>query len=178
MLFTERSLPVLLHGVAFGGGALMALAAMLFTMGALMRPGIGPEWLGDSRARAVGWLIVGAAAVLWLTVISGTYVVFPPYRATPPAGVTDLAAYPRALLLSKPETAWLHRVAMEMKEHMPWIAAMLATAVAFVTWRHPHAIWRDRWVRRTTLGLLAVSFVLTALAGVLGIFANKIAPLQ
>ena len=29
-----------------------------------------------------------SAALLWLTVIVGTYIVFPPYRATPPAGVT------------------------------------------------------------------------------------------
>jgi hypothetical protein len=56
---------------------------------------------------------------LWLTVIVGTYVIFPPYRATPPPGATDLSEFPRALVLASPSTAWLHAFAMESKEHMP-----------------------------------------------------------
>ena len=35
MLFTDRSVWTLVHGVVLGGGALMALAAALFAMGIL-----------------------------------------------------------------------------------------------------------------------------------------------
>src|SRR5690606_5318413 len=100
------------------------------------------------QARAVSWLMSGAAALLWLAVLGGTYLVFPPYRATPPAGLTDLAAYPRSLLLGSPATAWLHAFAMEVKEHVPWIAAMLATAAAFVGARDRSTFLTDRGVRR------------------------------
>lgn len=44
----------------------------------------------------------------WFAVFSGAYVVYPWYRAVPPAGTTDLALYPRLLLLSNPHTsAWV-----------------------------------------------------------------------
>ena len=69
--------------------------------------------------------------MLWLTVIVGTYIIFPPYRATPPAGVTDLSEFPRALVLATPSTAWLHSFAMESKEHMPWIRCARARVDLF-----------------------------------------------
>jgi hypothetical protein len=53
--------------------------------------------------------------MLWITVLVGTYVIFPPYRATPPAGLADLSAFPRALLHANPDTVWLHAFAMEIK---------------------------------------------------------------
>jgi ABC-type dipeptide/oligopeptide/nickel transport system permease subunit len=65
---------------------------------------------------------------------------------------------------------------MEIKEHVSWIAAMLATAVAFVTGRYRSRI--DDSVRRVAVVLLAISFLLVALVSLLGVFANKVAPLQ
>jgi hypothetical protein len=178
MLFTERSLLTMLHGIVLGGGALMALAAALFAMGVLLRPVEISNSIGDDRMRGLSALTVVIAALLWVTVLSGTYIIFPPYRATPPAGVTELAAFPRSLLLSKSETAWLHAFAMEAKEHMPWIAAILATAVAFVTVRAPRLMWTDRLIRRMTVTLLGICLALTAVAALLGTFINKVAPLE
>jgi hypothetical protein len=129
MLFSELSLWTMLHGIVLGGGALMALVAALFALGTLLRPIDGSPAARD-RAGAVATLTVVLAVVLWVTVLTGTYILFPPYRATPPEGLTDLARYPRSMVLANPETAWLHAFGMESKEHMPWIAAMLATAVA------------------------------------------------
>jgi hypothetical protein len=37
---------------------------------------------------------VFTAVMLWLTVIVGTYIIFPPYRVTPPPGTTDLGQFP------------------------------------------------------------------------------------
>jgi hypothetical protein len=116
--------------------------------------------------------------MLWLTVIIGTYIIFPPYRATPPPGATDLSQFPRALVLANPNSAWLHAFAMEIKEHMPWIASMLTTAVAFIVVRYPGAVLRDPSVRRMVLTLLAIAFVLVAGISLLGVFVNKVAPLD
>jgi hypothetical protein len=116
--------------------------------------------------------------MLWLTVLAGTYVIFPPYRATPPTGVTDLSQFPRALVLASPNTAWLHAFAMESKEHMPWIASMLATAVAFVAVRYRSNVLTSASLRTMAFGLLAISLALVAFVSLLGVFVNKVAPLQ
>jgi hypothetical protein len=105
---------------------------------------------------------VFSAVTLWLTVIIGTYIIFPPYRVTPPPGTTDLSQFPRALVLANPSTAWLHGFAMEIKEHMPWIASMITTAVAFTVVRYPGAVRRDPSVRNMVLTLLAIAFLLVA----------------
>jgi hypothetical protein len=95
-----------------------------------------PAFQPSSAHTSVVGVTVLTAVLLWLTVIAGTYIIFPPYRATPPAGVTDFGEFPRALVLATPSPAWLHSFAMERKEHMPWIASMLTTAVAFVAVRY------------------------------------------
>ncbi|MEX2283432.1 MAG: hypothetical protein WEE89_13195 [Gemmatimonadota bacterium] len=119
-----------------------------------------------------------AAAALWVTVLIGTYVNFPPYRATPPDGLTDLSQYPRSLIQSNPETVWLHSFAMEIKEHVPWIAAMLATAAAFVARRYRAKLLTDTRLNGMATTLLAICFMLASIVGLLGIFINKIAPLE
>jgi hypothetical protein len=121
---------------------------------------------------------VFSAVMLWLTVIIGTYIIFPPYRATPPPGTTDLSQFPRALVLANPSTAWLHAFAMEIKEHMPWIASMLTTAVAFVAVRYRRTALTNPAMRRMAFTLLAVSFGVVAFVSLLGVFVNKVAPLD
>ena len=173
MLFSDRSLWTMLHGIVLGGGAMMALSAALFALYTARRVPRAP-----AEGSMLAWLTPTIAALLWLTVIIGTYLVFPPYRAAPPAGIADLTQYPRALILSRPDTVWLHAFAMESKEHTPWIASMLATAVAFVTIRHRATVLNDVRLRTTATRLLAICFVLVAFAALLGIFVNKVAPLQ
>jgi hypothetical protein len=82
------------------------------------------------------------------------------------------------LVLANPSTAWLHAVAMEIKEHMPWIASMLTTAVAFIAVRYPGTVLRDGPLRKMVLTLLAIAFVLVAGISLLGVFVNKVAPLD
>jgi hypothetical protein len=177
MLFTDRSIQTMIHGIGLAGAALLALGAALFSLYAIRTAADGPP-ISDHTSRSVVWLLVAAAAALWLVVISGTYVIFPPYRATPPEGVTDLASYPRAMILADPDTAWLHSFAMETKEHVPWIAAMLATAVAFVGVRYRAVLFGDAALRRPTMLLLTLCLALVSAVGLLGIFVNKVAPLQ
>ncbi|HEX6307996.1 MAG TPA: hypothetical protein VFZ69_07400 [Longimicrobiales bacterium] len=176
LLFSTRSLLTMLHGIVLGGGALIAVGAALFALIAMRATPDGAAT--DAQARYVGWLLVAAAALLWLAVIAGTYVSFPPYRATPPEGLTDLSQYPRALIRSDASTAWLHSIAMESKEHMPWIAAMLATGVAFTGMRYRGRLLSDARVRGPAISLLSICFVLVAAVSMLGILINKVAPLQ
>jgi hypothetical protein len=177
MLFSERSIWTMLHGIGFGGAALLALAATLFAL-YLMRSRAAVALGAEDFSRPIAQLTTVTAVMLWLTSLVGTYIVFPPYRASPPEGATDLSAYPRSLILGNPDTAWLHAFAMETKEHLPWIATMLATAVAFAAWRYRAALLRDPRLRRMTATLLVICFVIVAYVSLLGVFVNKVAPVQ
>lgn len=175
-LFTDRSLWTMLHGLVLSGGAMMALAAALFALRAMAVREHGAVL--PRQANALAWVTIAAAVLLWLSVIGGTYIVFPLYRATPPAGTTSLAAYPRALLLSRPETSWLHAFGMEIKEHLPWMAAMLTTAAAFVVTRYRATLLADRSLRSFTTTLLTIGFAIVAFVALMGVFINKVAPVQ
>lgn len=164
-LFSARSLWTMFHGIVLSGGALMGPAA-------------APHGIPERQSRSLAILLAVTALMLWLAVAVGTYVVFPAYRATPPAGDVSFANYPRAMLLANPGTAWLHSFAMECKEHMPWIAAMLTTPAAFVSVRYRATMLSDASLRSMTTALVAIAFVLVAFIGLLGIFVNKAAPLQ
>lgn len=176
MLFSERSLWTMVHGIGLGGAALLALAAALFAMYLLRERDVRASGADDASGPVAG-LTAFTALMLWLTSIVGMFVVFPPYRATPPEGTTDLAAYPRSMVLSSPETAWLHAFGMETKEHLPWIATMLATAVAFVAWRYREQLFQDRHLRRMATLMLVLCFVTVVYVSMLGVFVNKVAPL-
>jgi hypothetical protein len=175
MLFSDRSLWTMLHGLVLSGGALMLLLVALFSLRVMAAPAgtIVPE----RQSNAFAWVTVAAATLLWLSVLGGTYIVFPMYRATPPEGIASLVEYPRALLMSSADTRWLHAFAMEIKEHMPWIAAMLATATAFIARRHRATLLSDASLRRVTGSLLVTVIVLVSFIALLGVFVNKVAPL-
>lgn len=177
MLFTERSLWTMLHGMALGGGGLMGLAIALFSLRAMRFSGAAGA-TADRQALHLAWLIVATAALLWSSVLSGTYVTFPAYRAAPPEGIADLGPYPKALIQSVPGTAWLHSFAMETKEHVPWIAAMLATAVAFVGLRYRAKLLGDRQLNDMATVLVAICFGLVSFVALLGVFVNKVAPVE
>jgi hypothetical protein len=174
-LFTAQSIWTMLHGIVLGGGALLALAAALFYL-SVMPDGGGAET--HRPARALAALLMLTSAALWAAVLLGTYVNFPPYRAAPPEGLSDLREYPRSLLLSNPSTAWLHAFAMEIKEHVPWSAAMISTAVAFAGRRRASALMQDPAVRRTAMVMLWICIGMVATAALLGTFVNKVAPLD
>lgn len=173
-LFTDLSVWTMLHGIVLGGGAMGALFGTLLLVYVRTAGNGSPS----TPAPIVRFLSVASAALTWITVLAGTYFVFPPYRAAPSEGATDLSPFPRSMLLSDPSTAWLHSFGMELKEHVPWIAVMLATAVAFVVVRHGDQLMRSASVRRTVLGWLAVSLVLVSSVALLGVFVNKVAPVQ
>jgi hypothetical protein len=177
MLFSGRSIWTMIHGIALGGAGLLALSAVIFAL--YLIHGRAAATSADVHAsRPIAMLSAFGAAILWLATLAGTYVIFPPYRATPPEGTTNLSAYPRALVLSDSSTRWLHSFAMETKEHLPYIASMLVTSVAFVAWRYRGRLLADDWLRRTSATVLVICFVLVAYIALLGVFVNKVAPLD
>jgi hypothetical protein len=100
---------------------------------------------------ALAVYLIAMVVLAWLTVFSGAYVVYPWYRAVPPAGLTDLAEYPQRLLLSSGKTSEWHNVGMEWKEHVSWLAPITMTMVAYVTLKYQRAITRPRLMRTTVL---------------------------
>ena len=96
---TDRELWTLIHGMILGAIFLLAFGGGLAGLYSLRESLLTPEGVAERTPRLLLGSVV-MAAVAWLTVLTGTFVVYPWYRAAPPAGTTDLTAYPRSLLLA------------------------------------------------------------------------------
>ncbi len=177
MTISVRELFTVIHGMIFG-----ALFLLMFTGGWVGLYGLRSKFLSDEgSAHRVFWLkatLWGMAVVAWATVISGTFIIYPWYRAKPPAGVTDFSAYPRSLLLADPGKAEWHNFGMEWKEHVGWLAPIAMTIVAFAVSYYGSSLARKPGERRMLMIFYSSSFAAAAIAGVLGAFINKVAPIH
>jgi hypothetical protein len=180
MELTDRELWTVLHGLVLGTLFLLAFAGGFAGLWSLKERFLTTEGMRERMPRlAVGTTVM--AIVAWLTVISGTWVAYPWYRAAPPKGTNleDPAAlvdFPRYLLLAQEKTAGWHEFGMEWKEHVAWIAPMLATAVAFVVIYYGAQLARRGELRRILLVLFALAFAAAGVAGLFGAFITKAAP--
>ena len=116
------------------------------------------------------------AVVAWLTVVSGTWLVYPGYRAAPPPAAEDVSAYPKAALVAEQDTELWHTFAMEWKEHIGWLTPFLATAVAYTVLRHGELVRRDDRIRRALVVLFVLAVATAVIAASAGAFINKVAP--
>lgn len=179
MTLTTRELWTALHGMVLGAGFLLA-----FTGSALSLWSFRSEWLTPAGIAGKTRLLLAScwamAIFAWLTVLLGTLVVYPWYRAVPPSGSSPavLAGYPKALLVSQQETSEWHEFGMEWKEHIGWIAPFLATAVAVVASSFGRRLAGERLVRQTMLALLCIAFFCASVAGLFGALINKMAPVR
>ena len=188
MSLTERELWTVIHGMCLGALFLLSFSgglAELWSMRGELVHAAGID-------KCVRRLIVGTwvmAIVAWLTVISGTYVVYPWYRAAPPKQAAasqpmqsmekvDLTQYPKAYLVANPKTAAWHSFGMEWKEHVAWLSPILATAVAFIATRYRQQLAYDNLLRWAAMTLFVLSFATAGVAGLFGAFINKAAPLH
>jgi hypothetical protein len=177
MVITTRDLLTVLHGMGFGALFMLAFSGALVELYRLSAP--GPQPARSARERTLlGVFLVAMVILAWLTVFSGTYIIYPWYRAVPPEGLTDLSDYPRRLLLSSGKTSEWHNIGMEWKEHVAFLAPIAMTMVAYVTMKYGRTIIQHRNMRVAVLGFAVAAFIATGIAGAFGAFLNKYAPLR
>ena len=176
MDLTNRETWTALHGMIFGALFLLAFAGGLAGLWSLR-----PEWVTvnglQERMMRLKVGVTAMAVVAWVTVVTGTWIVYPWYRAAPPAGTTDLADYPRSLLLSDPGTADWHKFGMEWKEHIAWISPILATAAAFIVLYYGNQLIVDKKLRIASMALFILAFAAAGIAGGFGALITKAAPI-
>jgi hypothetical protein len=177
MEITVRDLVTVLHGMGFGALFMLAFSGALAEL-YRMSVSTGPAQVSSRGQSLLGVYLIAMVVLAWLTVFSGAYIVYPWYRAVPPAGLTDLSEYPQRLLLSSGKTSEWHNVGMEWKEHVSWLAPIAMTMVAYVTLKYRRAITTPRYMRTVVLVFAVAAFVATGVAGAFGAFLNKYAPVR
>jgi hypothetical protein len=154
--------------MGFGALFLLAFAGGLADLYGLRRGLVTGAGVTE-RLRRLKVGVTAMAVAAWGTVLTGTWIVYPWYRAKSPDS-------PRSQLLANPATADWHEFGMEWKEHVAWISPILATTVAFIVLYYGTQLIRHDRVRRTAMTLFVLAFVFAAVAGAFGAFITKAAP--
>lgn len=182
MNLTDREFWGLVHGMGLGALFLLAFGGGLAGLWSL-RPALVTEaGVGERVPRLKMGLAIMAIAA-WLTVITGTWIVYPWYRGgdTEVCEGVALEALPgecgaKFELLANEETSGWHEFAMEWKEHVAWIAPFLATAVAFAVAYYGVQLARRGDVRNALIVFFTLAFLAAGAAGLFGAFITKAAP--
>jgi hypothetical protein len=167
---TTREFWALIHGIVLGGAFLLAFSGGLAGFYSL-RPALVTEAGVVERMRRLRLGTGAMAALTWLTVIVGTWIVYPWYRE-------DVPSAPKSRLLANPDTNDWHEFAMEWKEHIAWMAPMLATAATFLVFYYRAELIRNQLARRIAMALFIAAFAVAVIAGVLGALITKKAPVS
>ncbi len=190
MDLTSRETWTIIHGLVLGTLFLLAFAGGLAGLWSLRSGLITTEGIKERMRR----LYVGAwgmAAVAWLTVITGTWIVYPWYRVKLAPVGDDLYAgcagtilpsttcSPRDFLLSNVsgQTDNWHQFGMEWKEHVSWAAPILATAAAFLLFYYGPRLIARPWLRMVVIVMFVGAFAAAVVGGAFGAFLNKVAPI-
>lgn len=179
MELSNREAWALIHGIVLGTVFILAFAGGLAGLWSLRWALVTPEGIRERLRR----LLVGTwgmAAISWAAVMTGTYIVYPWYRAKPPEGTTGAALeeYPRSFLLANPDTDLWHKFAFEWKEHIAFLAPILATAVAFIVTYYGPRLADRPWIRYTAMTLFALAFAAAGIASIFGALVTKTAPIK
>lgn len=177
MEISTHSLLTLVHGMGFGALYLMACSGALVELHrryiSPLKPAIEVE---DERFLRIYLTVM--AVLAWLTVLTGAYIIYPWYRAVPPAGTTSLAAFPQRLLMSSPNTIAWHSIGMEWKEHIAWLVPISITMAAAVFKRHGRNLTVQPELRKAVLSFVWISLIAAGIAGFFGAMLNKNAPVE
>jgi uncharacterized membrane protein len=177
MEISARALMSDIHGMLFGGFFVMAIFGIIVEL-------FGSTFVKQpseltARGRSLKrFYLIATAALGWVAVLLGAYVVYPWYRAIPPAGVTNLAAFPQRLLLSRPGTSGWHELGMEWKEHIGWFAPIVMTMVAYVLIKHRLVMNKYPQIRTTVLLFALVALFAGSVAGFFGAMIVDHAPVN
>jgi hypothetical protein len=176
MEITTRSLWTLIHGMGFGMLYLLACSAALVELWRRYSPAAtAPVTSRDERF--LRFYLLAMAVLAWIAVLTGTYAIYPWYRAAPPPGAS-LAGYPQRLLLSSPATSGWHSIGMEWKEHIAWLVPIAITMAAAVAFQYGRNLRREPQLRNAVLFFVLVSFIAAGIAGFFGAMLVKAAPVS
>src|SRR5580700_10187531 len=99
MEITVRAVWTLVHGLGFGALYLLACSGALVELYRFTSSSASPEST-SSHERFLKVYLLTMVVLAWSAVLTGAYVIYPWYRATPPPGATDLSMFPQRLLMS------------------------------------------------------------------------------
>lgn len=170
MYVSAKDAWTLLHGMTFGALFLLAFAGGIAGLFSLRPELVTVEGVKErlQRLKLGTWVM---AIVAWLTVITGTYIPYVPYRAKGPTS-------PKSILIANPQTALWHEFGMEWKEHVAWLAPILATVVAYLVYYYGRRLVSEEKIRKIAMVMFTLSFVAAAVAGVFGALITKAAPVK
>jgi len=177
MEFTARGLWTLIHGMGFGALYLLACSGALVELTRhYRRDAHAPISRGDDIFLTV--YLVAMAALAWATVLTGTYIIYPWYRAVAPLGTASLAAFPQLLLKSNAATAAWHSIGMEWKEHVGWLAPIATTMAAAIQIRYGRQLKNHPQLRAAVVSFVLAAFFAAGIAGFFGAMLDKHAPVE
>jgi len=168
MSLTFKDSWTVIHGLIFGTLFLLAFSGVIIELWSMRSRNLTVDGIADRVKR----LILGTwtmAVVSWITVWTGTWVVYPWYREAVPTS-------PRSTLLADPATQLWHKFGMEWKEHVGWLAPILATAVAYIVWYFGKQLASEDKARQAATVMFVLAFIAAGVAGAFGAFLNKMAP--
>ncbi|HEY1806301.1 MAG TPA: hypothetical protein VGG45_17645 [Terracidiphilus sp.] len=177
MEITVRGLWTMIHGMGFGALYLMACSGALVELYRRYGSPLGPE-IKEADERFMRIYLTSMAVLAWLAVLSGAYIIYPWYRAVPPPGTADLAAFPQRLLMSSPSTYSWHSIGMEWKEHVAWLVPISITMAAVVFSQYRRSLRVHPELRSAVFAFVWVSLLAAAIAGFFGAMLNKNAPVN
>lgn len=169
MHLSYREFWTVLHGLIFGSFYLLAFAGGAAGLWSL-RPGLLTDAGIAERLKRLKLGVWTMAVASWLTVISGTYLVYTWYREKIPESA-------RSRLLADPAKAAWHTFGMEWKEHAAWLSPILTTTVLFLVVWYDRELLERQEIRRVAFWLFSLAFFAAAIAGLFGAFINKAAPI-
>jgi len=177
MEITTRSFWTLIHGMGFGALYLLACSGALVELYRRYSPQnlASPVQSDETFLRIY---LVAMAALAWLAVLTGAYIVYPWYRAAPPPGTTNLAAFPQRLLMASPTTSGWHSIGMEWKEHVAWIVPIAITMAAAVVLQYGRNLKNHPQLRSAVLVFVWISLFAAGIAGFFGAMISKNAPVE
>jgi hypothetical protein len=189
MSLSNRETWGLIHGLLLGSFFLLAFAGGLAELYGLRTRWETAEGItGSVRRLTIGFWTMAVAA--WLTVITGTWIVYPWYReklvAADGSGCEGAQipipgkCSPKDFLTSNVSgdtTDW-HEFGMEWKEHIAWLAPIFATTAAFIVAYYGLKLAKQGRIRRLTITLFVIAFGTAAVAGILGALITKVAPVK
>jgi hypothetical protein len=177
MQFSVREFITAIHGLLFGGVFILGTFGVVVE---LIRSAYATEAskLTDSGRSLASFYLSITAALGWAAVLAGTYIVYPWYRAVPPAGTTNLTGFPKSLLLASSATSGWHNLGMEWKEYVAWLAPTAITMVAYIWTKQRPAMKRSPQVGKAVLVFALVAFAAAGAAGLFGAMINKKAPVK